>query len=257
MNSWRVYFKNEWMKLIRQPQVVWILLIGGWTLVGWAWLLGQGSMAGKRSVSFDGYFLGFFLPIQLISLPIFSLVFFVILYSERQNQTVSWLYRLPIRADRWYVAKFLTAWLLCLLVLLISLLVAGFVLYGYATDVIDNLTMSQFFGKLMAISAHLMLLTVPMWLTFFLLSSLIRTPTIAVLVLLVLQILTGFSHHFPNPFAALRLAIGYASANGLISYQPELQAQYVTAGVYVLLVALAVWLYGRWRPNKLVNFLLN
>lgn len=257
MNIWSIYCKNEWVKLIRQPQVVWILLVGGWTLVGWAWLLGQGTITSKHPLTFDDYFFGFFLPVQLISLPIFSLVFFVILYAERQNQTVSWLYRLPVRAGQWYVAKFLTAWLLCQLALFVGLVVAGFVMYWYATDVVNNLTMDQFFGQLMVISAHLVLLTVPMWLTFFLLSFIIRTPTIAVLVLLVLQILTGFSHYFPNPFATLRLAIGYASASGPISYQSELQAQYLIAGAYVLLVGLAVWLYGRWRPNELMHRLLN
>ncbi|QDK77076.1 hypothetical protein EXU85_00070 [Spirosoma sp. KCTC 42546] len=257
MNIWRTYYKNEWIKLIRQPQVVWILLIGGWTLVGWAWLLGQGSMTSKHTLTFDDYFFGFFLPVQLISLPIFSLVFFVILYAERQNQTVSWLYRLPVRAVQWYAAKFLTAWLLCLLALFVGLILASFVMYWHAVDVINNLTMSQFFGHLMFISAHLVLLTVPMWLTFFLLSFIIRTPTIAVLVLLVLQILTSFSNDFPNPFATLRLAISYASASGPISYQPELQSQYLIAGVYVLLVVLAVWLYSRRRPNGLVHHLLN
>lgn len=257
MNIWVIYYKNEWVKLTRQPQVVWILLIGGWTLVGWAWLLRQGSMTTKQPLTLDDYFFGFFLPVQLISLPILSLVFFVILYAERQSQTVSWLYCLPVRAGQWYVAKFLTAWLLCLLALVVGLLLAGFVLYWHATDVINNLTMSQFFRHFMFISAHLLLLPVPMWLTFFLLSFIIRTPTMAVLVLLVLQILTSFSNDLPNPFATLRLAIGYTSASGLISYQSELQAQYLIAGVYVLLVVLGVWLYGYRRHNSLFHHLIN
>ncbi|ADB41559.1 ABC transporter permease [Spirosoma linguale] len=258
MNDWSIHFRNEWVKLTRNPQVVWILMISGWTLVGLAWILREGTVNSNHQHVYDDSFFAFFSIIQLISLPIISLTFFTIIYTERQNQTASWLYRLPVRAVQWHIVKFLTAWLLCVLTLFTGLTLAGFIMYWSIADVITGLTMSQFFGQLMAISVHLLLLTIPMWLTYFALSFFIRTPTIAVLVLLVLQVLTAFGNAFPNPLATLRLAIAHASAKGHIWYQPErIQLQYLTAGVYILLVTLAIWLYSRWRSNGLIHNLIN
>ena len=257
MKTWLVNFRSEWLKLIRNPQIIWLMLIGSWTIIGWAWLIGQnGAVITRGHITYDltKRLFPFMLLTRLVSLPIFSLIFFITLNTERQNQTNFWLYRLPIKLLQWHLVKLLTASFLCELTIVLALILASGIIYWYISDL--AIEPIPFFIAFWFTAKHLLLLPIVIWLTLYGLSFFIRSPIVAVLILLILQVVGGLVSDYPNPFSSLRLVLAYSSSARLLSYQSDrIGTQYIIAGTYCAFLLLIGWLVGRKKPTWMIHVL--
>ncbi len=241
---WIRYCINEWVKLFQyvQLRILWFLIFiipfGMVILVGRTHYLNSsvGPITDLRSkLSL------FFLGIEMISLPLVMLTFFVGIQIEYRYKTFMWPVLKTIDETVWVWGKWIVLFTTYVILFVLSMGVSF--LWFQLTHTfkgIDNTILQNWFWQL---SFHFILLPIPVFLTMFLAGLILHRYSIAILVMIGLTFTLGQNGDIFAPFFALRynvnLNIILLSGTVLWKYS-DLGTYYLIAFGYSLVLVIII-----------------
>ncbi|MCP9766629.1 hypothetical protein EGI22_01830 [Lacihabitans sp. LS3-19] len=203
------HFKNEFIKAILFHPIIWILIIIFLISISSSIFFSNSLDSLKEDTlvvykAAVGLIIG---VIQILIIPLYLIVFFLLIDIERQNKTELNYLTLPIRLNIFYILKFVLAYL----IYLVSIGIILSMIYFVVNAKIQSLNLPEieisFLRFYVSHAKHFIILPLTVFLSYFIMSIYIKNYYLIFSLLLILHVLSFLNTTFPNPLNIFDRAI--------------------------------------------------